>query len=160
MASEKSNGQLKELEDKLLRLYAELDNYRKRAEKEKIETAKRSKASLVLALLPVLDDFELALKQNDDKNEFRSGIELVYKNFLSVLKKEGLEEMKLEGEKFDPYLHEAVKVEDGEDGKILSVIQKGYFLDGKVLRHAKVVVGRKKDSENDAKTTLKNDANK
>lgn len=138
--------QLKELEDKLLCVHADFDNYRKRVEKEKEEIIKTSKASLIRDILPIIDQFDLAMQQKEDSQQFRSGIELIYKNLLAVLRKEGLEEMDISDKKFDPYFHEAVKIQEGEDGKILIVIQKGYMFNGKVLRHAKVVVGRKNDN--------------
>lgn len=134
-----------------MRLHADFDNYIKKAEKEKVDFAKSSKASLILNILPILDQFELGLQQKNNAEEFRHGMDLVYKNLFSTLKKEGLEEMDLSSGRFDPYLHEAVKTEEGEDGKILAVVQKGYLLNGKVLRHAKVIIGRKSNDNKNEK---------
>lgn len=79
---------------------------------------------------------ELAVEHSDDK-----GVKMVYMNLMSTLGKQGLEEMDSLGKAFDPYYHDALKQEDGEEGKILEIVQKGYLFKGKVLRHAKVIVG-------------------
>lgn len=142
----KEEQRLKELEDKLLRLHAEFDNHRKRTEKEHAELATANRAMLVMELLPVVGQLELALEHEKTDSEFRKGIEMIYKNLLATLRVAGLEEMHATG-RFDPYLHEAIKTENGEDGKILAVVQKGYLFKGKILRHAKVIVGRKPEKK-------------
>ena len=142
-----SDEKLKQLEDKVLRLQAEFDNHRKRSEKQHAELASISKAAIVADLLPVVEQFEMALQHEKADSEFRKGVEMIYKNLLATLKTAGLEEMHAEGKQFDPYLHEAIKTEDGEDGKILAVVQKGYMFKGKILRHAKVIVGRKPEKK-------------
>ncbi|MFH1221648.1 MAG: nucleotide exchange factor GrpE [Candidatus Micrarchaeota archaeon] len=141
-----SDEKLIHLEDKVLRLQAEFDNHRKRSEKQHAELASVSKAALVAELLPVVEQFEMALQHEKTDSEFRKGVELIYKNLMATLKAAGLEEMHSTG-RFDPYLHEAIKTEDGEDGKILAVVQKGYMFKGKILRHAKVIVGRKPEKK-------------
>jgi len=143
---EKSAQKIKELEEKLIRLQADFQNHIKRSERQQAESADIVRAGLLSELLPVVDQLELALQYEKSESEFKKGIEMVYKNLMALLKKVGVKEME-SYEKFDPYLHEAAKIENGEDGKILSIIQKGYMFKGKVLRHAKVVLGRKVGKE-------------
>ncbi len=151
---------LKELEDKFLRLYAEFENFRKRTAKEQEGIAERAKASLLLKLLPVLDELELATVHTKDKGEKSNekvGIEMIYKNMMKILTQEGLSEMDTLGKQFDPYYHEAVREADGEEGKVVEVIQKGYMFKGVVLRHAKVVVGKKKEEKRKEEKENKDD---
>jgi molecular chaperone GrpE len=138
---DKEAQKIKDLEDRLLRLQAEFENHRKRSEKEHAELSVSSKGLLITELLSVVEQFELALAHEKAKSEFRAGMEMIYKNLLAVLSKEGLKEMDCLGKPFDPYYHEAVRQTDGEDGKVIEVIHKGYLFRGKVLRHAKVTVG-------------------
>jgi len=133
---EGEDSKMKELEDKLLRLHAEFENFRKRNAKEQDGLAEKANAELLSKLLPVVDEMEIAVKHTDDK-----GVKMVYMNLMSTLGKQGLEEMDSLGKQFDPYYHDALKQEDGEEGKILEIVQKGYLFKGKVLRHAKVIVG-------------------
>jgi molecular chaperone GrpE len=143
----------KELEDRVLRLQAEFENYKKRAARENEVVRESASAELLLKLLPVIDDFDMALmhmdlhKKDDAGKEFMRGMELIYAKLLDTLKKEGVEEMNALGEKFDPYKHDALRHGEGEDGKVVEVVQKGYTLKGKVLRHAKVVVGKGAEAE-------------
>lgn len=127
---------MSELEDRLLRLQAEFENFRKRNAKEQDGLAEKANAGLLLKLLPVVDELELAVNHSKD-----DGVKMVYMNLMSTLGKQGLEEMDSLGKQFDPYYHDALKQEEGEEGKILEIVQKGYLFKGKVLRHAKVVVG-------------------
>jgi len=157
--SSESSQKIKELENRLIRLQADFENHIKRSEKRNAETADLARADLILDLLPVLDQFELAIhhkKQKEDagNEDFRKGVEMIYKNLVTALKKAGLEEMK-NYDRFDPYFHEAIKIEEGEDGKILNVVQKGYIFKGRVLRHAKVIVGRKTAQEKEDATKSK-----
>ena len=99
--------------------------------------AGNANAELLSKLLPVVDELELAVEHSDDK-----GVKMVYMNLMSTLGKQGLEEMDSLGKQFDPYYHDALKQEDGEEGKVLEIVQKGYLFKGNVLRHAKVVVGK------------------
>jgi molecular chaperone GrpE len=132
---EKSD-KMEELEDRLLRLQAEFENFRKRNAKEQEMLAENSNAELLSKLLPVVDELGLAVEHSKD-----DGVKMVYMNLMSTLGKQGLEEMDSLGKQFDPYYHDALKQEVGEEGKILEIVQKGYLFKGKVLRHAKVVVG-------------------
>lgn len=136
-----------ELNDKFLRLYSEFDNYRKRTIKEKIDLQKSASRDLIDDLLPVLDDFERALqafKEDDANNQVFKGIELIYNKLFNLLSQRGLEPMNSMGTDFNTDYHEAItNIEAGNElkGKVVDVIQKGYLLNGKILRFAKVVVG-------------------
>ena len=136
-----------ELNDKYLRLYSEYDNYRKRTANEKIELIKTAAESTILALLPILDDFERALptmESAEDKTHYE-GMMLIYNKLKRTLEQKGLEEIKATGEPFNTDEHEALTQipapsEDMKD-KVIDVVQKGYKLNGKVIRYARVVVG-------------------
>ena len=145
--TEKQN---KELEDRLIRLAAEFDNYKKRVAKEQNQLIKNANQELISKLLESLDNFSRALdsaRNSADIKSLQSGVELIYSQLIDILTKEGLEEIKAVGERFDPYLHEAVlQIEsDRPEGTIVDEISKGYKLNGKVIRHSKVVVSRKKN---------------
>lgn len=138
-----------ELKDKYLRLFAEFDNFKKRTIREKMEMMKTAAQDTMAALLPVLDDFDRARKAATDSDKvklFEEGIGLVYQKLNSVLKQRGLEPMETDGELFDPELHEAFTEipAPSEDlkGRIVDTIEKGYKLNDKIIRHAKVVVGK------------------
>ena len=134
---------VKDLEDQLLRKIAEFDNYRKRTTKEKEEIGLAAKVKCIADLLPVLDTLERALSIGCSDEEFLRGVKLTYDNMNSILTKMGVEEIKAEGEPFNPELHYAVsRVENPELGEnvVASVMQKGYTLGGKVIRHAMVAV--------------------
>ena len=135
---------VKDLEDRLLRLAADFDNFKKRADREHGMIKETSNANLLLKMLTIMDEFEIALKHEGD-DEFKKGIGMIYNKMAAILKDEGVEEMN--DEKFDPHRHEAVRQVEGEDGRIVEIVQKGYLLRGKVLRHAKVVVGKKGDEK-------------
>jgi len=137
-----------ELNDKYLRLYSEFDNYRKRTIKEKADIIKSASKDIIQDLLPVVDDFDRtmqALNDSKDIDAFAEGVKLVQHKFKSILEKQGLQHVEAKGETFDPELHEAVtKIPAPSDelkGKVVDVIEKGYHLNEKVLRYAKVVVG-------------------
>ena len=135
--------------DRLLRLQAEFDNYKKQMIKEREETVKYSNEKLVLQLLPVYESLENGVqsaKNNDTNDALFKGIELVYQQFNDILEKNGLKPIKALGEKFDPYRHEALmQTVDGslEDDTILEEFQKGYSLNNKVIRYSKVRVSKK-----------------
>ncbi|MBK5284242.1 MAG: nucleotide exchange factor GrpE [Bacteroidia bacterium] len=134
--------------DKLLRLYSEFDNYKKRTLREKIEFSKMANADIILAMLPVLDDFERAMKSMQETEQDQAlieGVNLIYMKMKTTLEQKGLKEMKSAGEDFNPDLHDALSnivVEDeNQKGKVAEEIQKGYYLNGVLVRHAKVIVG-------------------
>ncbi len=127
-----------ELLDKLLRLRAEFSNFQKRTEKEKKETIINANINLISELLSVLDNFELSLKHNDDK-----GVLLIHNELYKILEDQGLELIST-SEKFNPEFHEAIAREDGEsDGEIIEEFQKGYMLNGKLIRASKVKISVK-----------------
>lgn len=138
---------INELNDKYLRLYSEFDNYRKRVIKEKIDLSKTASEDVITALLTVLDDFERALQilPVDDNDPNKQGISLIFNKFKSILSQKGLSEIKSMEEKFDTDFHEAIAnipaPAEELKNKIIDVTQKGYMLNGKVIRFAKVVVG-------------------
>jgi molecular chaperone GrpE len=133
---------VKELEEHLLRLTADFENFKKRSVKEHEMLREASTASTLAKLLPIVDEFGIAVSHKSQDKEFQQGMEMIHAKLLGLLKEEGVEEMKALGESFDPYKHEAVRQAEGEEGKVLEVVQKGYMFKGKVLRHAKVVVGK------------------
>jgi molecular chaperone GrpE len=146
---EKLESELAGVNDKYLRLYSEFDNYRKRTIKEKIELGKTASAEIIGAILPVLDDFERAIKAFEISSEstdgLKHGIILIYNKFKNTLSQQGLQPITTIGEVFNTDFHEAitnVPVTDPEKkGKVIDEIEKGYSLNGKVIRYAKVVVG-------------------
>jgi molecular chaperone GrpE len=138
----------KELNDRYLRLYSEFDNFRKRSAKERIDFAKTANADIFSVLLPVLDDFDRAAKASENANEvepIKEGVKLIHHKFKQTLINKGLEEMSSVGNVFDSDLHEAITsipVESPDDkGKVIEELERGYQLNGKVIRFAKVIVG-------------------
>jgi len=135
-----------ELTDRFLRARAEFDNARRRAERERSEFLQFAAMDLVRDILPVLDDFERALKVETSDRHYAKGVELIYQRMLESLKKMGLEPLETVGQRFDPNLHQAVeRVEDAdaEDQTILGEFQRGYNFKGKLLRPAMVRVAVK-----------------
>ena len=135
-----------DLQDRLLRARAEFDNARRRAERERSDFLQFAAMDLVRDILPVLDDFERALKVETADKEYAKGVELIYNRLSETLKKMGLEPVDTTGQKFDPNLHQAVeRVEnhDAEDQTILGEFQRGYNFRGKLLRPAMVRVAVK-----------------
>ena len=132
-----------ELKDMLLRRTAEFDNYRKRTEKERADYLQYAGMDLVRDMLPVLDDFDRALRTECASPDYAKGVEMIYNRMFETLKKLGLEPIVTAGAVFDPHLHqaiEAVETEDAQDGAILGEFQRGYFYKGKLLRAAMVKV--------------------
>lgn len=140
---EESENKLTEADDKYLRLCAEYDNYRKRTSKEKLEIFSDSTIKCVAEFLPVLDNFERAIETESTDEAFKSGMQMIYKQFMDMLEKIGVKEMEALGNEFDPNIHNAIKqVEDENFGEntVCEVFQKGYMLNDKVIRHAVVAV--------------------
>ncbi|MCK9400056.1 MAG: nucleotide exchange factor GrpE [Bacteroidales bacterium] len=138
------------LNDKYLRLYSEFDNYRKRTQKERIEFNKTASEDIILSLLPVIDDLERALKstlKTGDEMEVvpKEGLQLIYQKFKGLLAQKGLEVIPAQGEIFNVDFHDALTniPAPSEDlkGKVVDEVEKGYMLNGKVIRYSKVVVG-------------------
>lgn len=131
---------LAELNDKYLRLYSEYENYRKRTNQEKADLLINGSREMMKAILPIIDDFERALSALGEDE----GILLIYNKLIKILEQKGLKAMESKGEKFDENLHEAVTQIPAPDadqkGLVVDVVEKGYYLNDKVLRYAKVVV--------------------
>lgn len=135
--------QFEEIEDKYKRIFAEFDNFKKRTEKDSIKTYENAKINILIGLLPILDSFEQAKNNESKDNEYKSGIELIFKQFTDFLNSLGVKEIETENSKFDPELHEAINiVEDSglESGMIVETFRKGYKLGTQVLRHSMVIV--------------------
>lgn len=144
--------QIAELTDDLKRLQAEFDNFKKRIEKDVAERTRYANLRLICDLLPVLDSFDKAIEdasKNEDFQQLKEGLEKLQKQFKSILEREGLKEVRTDGN-FDPFAHEAMmreEADDADDGKILEVFQKGYMLGNKTIRTAKVKVAKKRVAE-------------
>jgi molecular chaperone GrpE len=132
------------------RAAADYQNLKRRAEKEREEYGRLATAALVINILPLLDDLERALQGVDIRLAgltWVDGIRLIYRKFQAVLEASGVSEIKAEGETFDPNVHEAVMYGEGEEGKVVAEIQKGYRLGDRVIRPAMVVVGKKAEQK-------------
>ena len=145
---EEANKVIEDQKDKYLRLSAEFDNYRKRTMKEKAQLILNGGEKTISSILPIVDDFERALKNMEtatDVAAVKEGVELIYNKFMSVLAQDGVKVIETKEQPLDTDYHEAVAVIPAPDkalkGKILDCVQTGYMLNDKVIRHAKVVVG-------------------
>jgi molecular chaperone GrpE len=149
---ERENQELKEKNDQLLRHVADMENFKKRLEKERADLKEFANESLIKELLPVVDNLELALdhgRQQESGSALLEGVENVLKGFLQVMTKFGVKPIQAQGEKFDPAFHNAVMQQEddaAEDQSILQELQKGYLLKNRLLRPAMVVVARKPGS--------------
>lgn len=146
---EKLESQLAEQKKEYMFLMAEFDNFRKRTVKEKAEIIKNGAENAFKNLLPIIDDFERAIqvmKDSNDVNAIKEGVELIYSKFLKYLEQNGVKVIDVNDKDFNTEFHEAVTTFPTSDeslkGKIIETVQKGYMLNDKVLRHAKVVVGQ------------------
>lgn len=140
---EEMDAEINDLLDRLQRLKADFVNYRKRSKREKAEMTTQGKIDLCASLLPVLDNFERALKSEEDESDFYKGVEMIYNQLLKTFADEGIEEILAEGDEFNPEYHEAImRVEDDEyeEGTVVEVVQKGFILDDRVIRPAMVKV--------------------
>ncbi len=147
--NEELRAQVEKEKKEYLFLMAEFDNFRKRTLREKSELIKNAAESAFKGLLPVVDDFERALKaseSSDDAVAMREGMELIYKKLKKYMEQNGVKEMDPEDRDFDADRHEAISAvpvpDEAQKGKILDTVEKGYTINDKVLRHAKVVVGQ------------------
>lgn len=139
-------NQLKEQEDKYLRLYAEFDNFRRRNAKERLDLIQNASQETLNSLLPVLDDFERSLKASEQNIDgLKEGVDLVYRKFNGILEAKGLKKMEALGKEFDADLHEAITQipvqDEKQKGMIVDVVEEGYILNDKVIRFAKVIIG-------------------
>ena len=145
---EQKDAKIAGLEDKYLRLFSEYENFRKRTSREKSELITASKADTFKVLLPVLDDFDRALKsigEASDVNSLKEGVDLIYDKMVKSLGSQGLKEMDVQEKEFNAEEHEAITnipaPTDDLKGKVLDVVEKGYILNEKIIRFPKVVVG-------------------
>ncbi len=148
-AEETPEDKFNELNDRFLRLYAEFDNFRKRTNKEKIDLIVSANASLLKELLPIMDDFDRAILNNETATELESvkeGFNLIHNKFKSIVESKGVKLMEAKNQTFDSEFHEAIAnipvEEEAMKGKVIDDVEKGYLLNDKVLRFAKVVVGQ------------------
>jgi len=137
-----------ETNNKYLRLYSEFDNFRKRSAREQVELRKTASADIFTAILPILDDFDRAAKAMESANEVSSvieGMQLIHTKLWKIAESKGLEVMDASGQDFDADIHQAITSIPSPDpsmkGKVVEMLEKGYSLNGKVIRFAKVVVG-------------------
>lgn len=137
-----------ELKDKYLRLYADFENFRRRTSKEKLELLSTAGADVVKTILPVVDDFERAKVSFDSSTDIvalKEGVDLIYNKLFKTLEAKGLKPMEAKGETFDADIHESIAqfpaASDDLKGKVIDEIEKGYYLNDKVIRYAKVIVG-------------------
>ena len=145
---ETANYKIAEINDKYLRLYSEFDNFRKRTIKEKSDIYKTAGEDVILSIISIVDDFERALKNTEDNEEnkaHREGLELIFNKFKKILENKNVIEIDAMGKEFDTDLHEAITQipapsEDMKD-KVIDVVEKGYTMNDKVIRFAKVVTG-------------------
>ena len=141
---DKLRAQLAESNDKFIRLFAEFDNYKRRANKERLDLIKTAGSEMIMTMLPILDDFERAMKFSQNA-EGKSGVELIYQKLRSTLEAKGLKRMESIGIDFDADLHEAITSipapEENLKGKVIDEAECGYMLNDKVIRFAKVIVG-------------------
>ncbi len=143
---QKDAEKIVELTDTLKRVQAEFENFKKRTEKENSEFIKSSAKLMIMKLLPIIDNFELAMMNKENKDDFIKGVELIYSELYSMLEAEGLKRIEAEGKKFDPYMHEALlteKCDKCEDETVIEELQKGYTLNDNVIRHTKVKICKK-----------------
>lgn len=146
-ALEEANKNIADIKDKYLRTLAEFDNYKKRTLKEKAELILNGSEKTVSAILPVLDDFERALKdKSENPDAIREGVKMIFNKFEKVLESLGVKKIDTDGKDFDTDFHEAVAMVPGlgddKKGKVIDCVQTGYTINDKVLRHAKVAVGQ------------------
>ncbi|TDE16420.1 nucleotide exchange factor GrpE [Dyadobacter psychrotolerans] len=145
---ESAKQEIAELKDKYLRLYADFENFRRRTSKEKLELLSTAGADMVKQILPVVDDFERAKVSFDSSTDIvalKEGVDLIYTKLFKTLEAKGLKPMQSKGETFDVEIHESIAQfpAPSEDlkGKVIDEIEKGYYLNDKVIRYAKVIVG-------------------
>lgn len=150
---EASEASKKDLEDRFLRLVAEFDNFKKRTNRQFQELMRSANEDLILQLVEVVDNFERALeaaKTSDDFESFHQGVEMIYDHLQEVLKKQGVKEIEALGQKFNPNVHEALfQLEGGDlpEDMVVELVQKGYMLNDRLIRPAKVAVTKAKAAE-------------
>ncbi|MFQ5455110.1 MAG: nucleotide exchange factor GrpE [Nitrospirota bacterium] len=147
----KKEDELKELNDKYIRLHAEFDNYKKRTLKDKIEFTKYSNESIIKDILPIIDNMERAIAHSEETEEFEKmveGIKLINKQMIELLKKFGVTVIDSLNKHFDPSIHQAIaqrEIDDKEDNIVIEESQRGYILNDRVIRPSLVIVSKKKN---------------
>ena len=145
--------QIDELNERVVRLTADYDNFRKRAQRDKIEARQFANQGILEKLLPVLDNFEMAIIAVKDADpSVRDGVQMIYDQLLGVLKTEGVEPVDAVGRQFDPNMHEAISQEESdevEEGEVISQIQRGFILNDRLVRPARVVVAKAAEGANE-----------
>jgi len=145
---EKLKKEVQSLQEKYLRQVAEFDNFRKRTAREKVELMQTAGKDVILSLLPVIDDMDRAEKQMESSQDadLKHGIHLIFQKLRNLLQAKGLKQMQVIGEDFNPDFHEAITEIPAPSpelkGKVVDELEKGYYLNDKILRFAKVVVGK------------------
>ena len=156
-ALEEKANKAEEYFDRVLGLHADFDNYKKRLEKERIEFIKFANGEIIVEILKILDDFERAVEAGKTKHDFEilyKGVEMIWKDLKEFLKKKGLTEIDAKGKPFNPHEHEAMMQEESKDypeDHVIEELQKGYMLNGRVIRPAKVKVSKQPNHENKEK---------
>lgn len=139
------SSEINDLQTKLVRLQADFQNYKKRVEKEKDDLVSIGVVSIANEILPVIDNFERALEHEGDSASFKEGMELIYEGLKNALKAKGIVELKALGEDFNPDFHQAVSMghnDEYKENQVIEVLLKGYEYNGKVIRHAMVIVNK------------------
>lgn len=156
-AKTKEGIRVEELTETLQRLQAEFENYKKRAEKEKQEIVKYAEERLIISILPILDSFELALKNTGNKETFTKGVEMIFAQLYSALESRGLRPIEATGKIFDPYKHEALMkaFSEKEEEIVIEELQRGYMLNNRVIRHSKVKISQGRKDDNKANSAEK-----
>lgn len=138
-------SEINDLQTKLVRLQADFQNYKKRVEKEKDDLVSIGVVSIANEILPVIDNFERALEHEGESGSFKEGMELIYEGLKNALKAKGIVELKALGEDFTPDFHQAVSMghsDEYKENQVIEVLLKGYEYNGKVIRHAMVIVNK------------------
>lgn len=138
-------SEINDLQTKLVRLQADFQNYKKRVEKEKDDLVSIGVVSIANEILPVIDNFERALEHEGESGSFKEGMELIYEGLINALKAKGIVELKALGEDFNPDFHQAVSMghsDEYKENQVIEVLLKGYEYNGKVIRHAMVIVNK------------------
>lgn len=133
---------LEEYEDLIKRVQADFENYKKRVERDKLEFVKLANQNLIRQLLKVLDDFKVAMKNKDKKDDFIASVTMTFEELNKILADAGLKEIECVGKDFDPLKHEAVMIVNGVDNKVVEEYQKGYLLNDCLIRASKVKVSK------------------
>ncbi|MGM5483631.1 MAG: nucleotide exchange factor GrpE [Nanobdellota archaeon] len=160
--NEDKGASAEELESHLKRLQAEFENYMKRTETEKEQYKYKYISDFASKIIPIIDQFEIALKHECSDKNFYQGMMMIYSQLIDALKSEGIKEINPEGKEYDMNKHEAISVKEDkeiEENEVVQVVKKGYELNGRVIRRASVIVNKIEDNVNDEKENQNNEIN-